>query len=495
MNGRITSKNLLMNSNSQVNDATYGSVVPSCESIFTDPPTGSHSPNGLYPPSSLGSSLGNLSCTTTAPCSFLTGDYNYANGSIIGTGSSADQLRTSSVTTRLYFDSLSLKNANLNTSGSGANLIIYVRKHLDIQGDTHMNGILYLADDATVNGSYKLHGAIAAGGLLNINGNSIAVDLSVVNEADFGGMCTKQHTDTIDHFELHYASSPLVCAPENITVYACKDSSCSNYYTGTINASVSPTSVSNGYWLGGNGLAFANGVASIQLKKNDSEPITIGIADSTPTAIGNTLCVAGNGTATTAACTMSFAEAGLLFDVPDKLAAKPATVLISAVKKDDSSQQCVPAFVGRKTIRFWSDYINPASFSGYTPQPMTVNNRAIGTSIMAASNQTLTFNSSGQTTVSVNYVDAGKMQLNAQYLGTGDDAGMDVNGADDFVSFPVGLCVTPKERNAECTNTDYATCAAYKKAGASFPLLVTAKAWQSDGIPISVIIQIPPLLR
>ncbi|QUN05576.1 hypothetical protein KDN34_15520 [Shewanella yunxiaonensis] len=460
---------------------TAAADVPYCYDIFTDPPTGSHDPNGLYPPASLGSSLGDLNCSKSAHCAFTPGDYNYANGSVTGNGSSDDQLSVSGISTRLYFDNLSLRNANLNTIGSGANLIIYIRHNLDIQGDSHINGILYLAPGATVNGSFKLDGAIAAGGILDPKGNSITVDLSVVDQADFGGMCIKQRTDTIDHFELHYASSPLVCAPETITVYVCKDSSCSSYYSGTINASVSPTAVSNGYWVGGNGLSFTDGVATIQLKKNDTAPITIGIADSTPTATDNTLCVAGSGTATTAACTMSFAEAGLVFDVPDKLAAKPATVLISAVKKDDSSQQCIPAFVGSKAIRFWSDYINPSSFSGYTPQPMTVNNQTVATSSTAASSQTLTFNSSGQATVNVDYADAGKMQLNAQYLGSGDDAGMDVSGADEFVSFPVGLCVTPQESNAECTNADYATCAAYKKAGASFPLIVTAKAWQSDG--------------
>ena len=57
----------------------------------------------------------------------------------------------------------------------------------------------------------------------------------------------------------------------------------------------------------------------------------------------------------------------------------------------------------------------------------------------AATPVSLAFDAQGQSTITVNYPDAGKVQLDARYDGTGSEAGLVTLGADQFVARPVGL--------------------------------------------------------
>lgn len=490
INGRVSSHNLTMNSGSKINDAKYGdiSTVPACNDVFTEPPSGNHSPYGLYPPSTLGPLLGDLTCNESSPCSFTPGDYNYRDGVFTEHGNKGNIVTSSGATTRLYFDNLSLKTTDINLSDGSEgekhpeNIIIYVRHNLDIQGDSNVDAIVYLAEGATVNGSFKLTGHIAAGAALTIEGGSIVVNSTYVNKADFGGMCTNSSvsTDTINHFQLEFSTSPTVCAPENITVLACENSDCSSLYTGSITASMSPESVTHGQWLGDNQLQFSQGKATIALQKNDAEPITIGISDSTPIATNPYICNDN------ASCSLAFAEAGFIFDVPDKLAGRPANVLIKAVKKDPQSQQCVSAFAStKKVLSFWSDFNSPMLQINGVYQRMQLDSTGIAHSqTEALSNvkysRTVDFNARGEATIAVNYADAGKLTLNAQYIGSGDDVGLNMTGSDSFVSFPAGLCVSPVESAAQCLSRN-SSCNGYRAAGDTFPVNIVAKQWQSDG--------------
>jgi MSHA biogenesis protein MshQ len=291
----------------------------------------------------------------------------------------------------------------------------------------------------------------------------------------------------IHHFEFDYTSSPLTCKPETMTVRACKDAAC-NLFTDPVQANLSLTPNTNGAWYVDanktNVVKFENGSATVALRNNVTTPITIGVTSSVPSTIAgsNTLCRSGSGALNIASCTLSFAESGFIFDVPDKLANKPTgNISISAVKTSDITQQCVPLFSRTtKNIDFWSSYINPITpISG---QAITVNNTVVGKQSSIATTLALAFDDTGKANIDVNYPDAGKMQLDAKYTGTGDEQGLVMTGSDQFVSFPVGLCVTPsaEESAAECSAGD-STCTVYKKAGESFDLFIQGKAWESDG--------------
>ncbi|MCX9114997.1 MSHA biogenesis protein MshQ [Aeromonas veronii] len=282
----------------------------------------------------------------------------------------------------------------------------------------------------------------------------------------------------IDHFQLDHSGQPLTCNPETVTVKACADASCSTLITDPVTATLSltPTSASNG-WIGGNTVTFSGGSTTVQLRNNTPTAVTIGVSGSTPTTkpFSTTLCKAGAGTPSAAACTLNFADSGFFFDVPDTYSNQPQTVTIKAVKKSDVTKQCVPGFASQtKNVKFWSSYITPAS-NPYNSQ-MSVNSSTIGASQGGATPLSLVFDAQGQSTITVKYPDAGKVQLDARYDGTGSEAGLVMLGADQFVARPVGLCITPPQGG--CAAGD-SSCPVFKKAGEAFQVDIKAMAWES----------------
>ncbi|MBS4704632.1 DUF6701 domain-containing protein [Aeromonas veronii] len=282
----------------------------------------------------------------------------------------------------------------------------------------------------------------------------------------------------IDHFQLDHSGQPLTCNPETVTVKACADAACTTLITDPVTATLSltPTSASNG-WIGGNTVTFSGGSTTVQLRNNTPTAVTIGVSGSTPTTkpFSTTLCKAGAGTPSAAACTLNFADSGFFFDVPDTYSNQPQTVTIKAVKKSDVTKQCVPGFASQtKSVKFWSSYITPAS-NPYNSQ-MSVNSSAIGASQGAATPLSLVFDAQGQSTITVKYPDAGKVQLDARYDGTGSEAGLVMLGADQFVARPVGLCITPPQ--GVCAAGD-SSCPVFKKAGETFQVDIKAMAWES----------------
>ncbi|QWL61348.1 MSHA biogenesis protein MshQ [Aeromonas jandaei] len=282
----------------------------------------------------------------------------------------------------------------------------------------------------------------------------------------------------IDHFQLDHSGQPLTCNPETVTVKACADAACTALITDPVTATLSltPTSASNG-WIGGNTVTFSGGSTKVQLRNNTPTAVAIGVSGSTPTTkpFSSTLCKAGAGTPSTAACTLNFADSGFFFDVPDTYSNQPQTVTIKAIKKSDVTKLCVPGFASQtKSVKFWSSYISPTG-NPYNSQ-MSVNSSAIGASQGAATPLSLAFDSQGQSTITVKYPDAGKVQLDARYDGTGSEAGLVMLGADQFVARPVGLCITPPQ--GVCAAGD-SSCPVFKKAGETFQVDIKAMAWES----------------
>ncbi|MFB0722696.1 DUF6701 domain-containing protein [Aeromonas salmonicida] len=321
--------------------------------------------------------------------------------------------------------------------------------------------------------------AVPTNFLLSLTGSTGSV--TNFHEIDNVRICALRSSPVgvqIDHFQLEHSGQALTCNPETVTIKACADAACSSLITDPVTATLSltPTSSSNG-WVGGNTVAFSGGSTTVQLRNNTASAVTIGVSGSTPTTkpFSTTLCKSGNGTPSVAACTLSFADSGFIFDVPDTYSNQPQTVTIKAVKKSDVTKQCVPGFASQtKSVKFWSSYISPAS-NPYNSN-MSVNNSVLGTSQGAATPVSLAFDAQGQSTMTVKYPDAGKVQLDARYDGTGNEADLVMLGADQFVARPVGLCITPPQGVCAVGN---ASCPVFKKAGETFQVDIKAMAWES----------------
>lgn len=292
----------------------------------------------------------------------------------------------------------------------------------------------------------------------------------------------------IDHFEFDHSGQALTCNPETLTIRACANASCSQLFTDPVSAILTPLKNGSNGWIAGsqvsyNGntatVTFSNGTAKLQLRNNLTSAMKVGVSGSIPSTkpLSETLCRAGSGALSTAACTLSFADSGFLFNVPDTLANKPQQVVMTAVRKDNTSQLCVPSFQKQtKRITFWSDYNMPAT--NLFGSQIRIDKTAIATTAVAPTAMDLYFNELGETTLKdVSYPDAGQMRLNARHDGSGDTAGLVMTGSDLFVSRPAGLCITPTE--GTCAAGD-ASCPVFKKTGEAFQLNIKGVAWQAD---------------
>ncbi|MGL4678000.1 MAG: DUF6701 domain-containing protein, partial [Plesiomonas shigelloides] len=194
----------------------------------------------------------------------------------------------------------------------------------------------------------------------------------------------------------------------------------------------------------------------------------------------STLCKVGNGTPSVAACTLYFADSGLIFDVLDTYSNQPQDVTISAVKKDDITKQCVPGFTGVRSVGFWGTYNNPNTNN--FGSKISIDGNAIATYAASVASPTpttlnLTFDNQGKATLKkVAYPDAGQMQLSASHNGSSETAGLVMTGSDTFMARPVGLCITPPQ--GVCAAGD-SSCPVFKKAGETFQVDIKAMAWES----------------
>jgi len=273
-----------------------------------------------------------------------------------------------------------------------------------------------------------------------------------------------------DHYRFSYASAALTCAPHSVSVSACADASCSTLYADPVSVTLTPSG-----WIGGNTRAFT-GATTAELSVTSAVTVSVGVSASAPAAIGGSNLCSIDGGAYSTDCTLSFADAGLLVDVPDYLSARGTTAAtIQAVRKSDNAAECVPAFANvSKNVSLWTGYDIPSSGTLAT----TLNGSPLSSSSGSPTIVALNFDGTGQATLpELNYADAGQKTLYARYNGSGSDAGLLLEGGDAYIARPIGLCV---DTGAFCGAAD-ASCDVFTKAGSPFPVTVTAVAWESDG--------------
>jgi MSHA biogenesis protein MshQ len=271
----------------------------------------------------------------------------------------------------------------------------------------------------------------------------------------------------VHHIEILHDGAALTCEPETVTLRACGNADCSMLFT---SEDVTVTLVPSG-WVDGDTITF-NGSTNGQLRKTTPGSVTLGTAAVVPAPLAATTCLVG----TTANCSLAFADAGFVFDVPNLTACKiSGDVALRAVKKSDDGIGCGPAFSGTRRVRFWSGYSAPSSGT----RQVVINGTAVGQSAAAATELALDFDANGAAVINVRYDDAGQVRLDAQYSGSDAEAGLELTGNDFFAGVPVGLAVYSTEPAAVCPSP-VAHCSPFKKAGAIFDLRIKAACWESD---------------
>jgi MSHA biogenesis protein MshQ len=231
----------------------------------------------------------------------------------------------------------------------------------------------------------------------------------------------------MDHYEIDIPVVGLTCQPSNITVRACANSTApctSNLATSSTSTTLSASSGS--FTNPGGATQSFIGSTSYTLATDTPTNVTIGLtspANTTPKCFA----LSGNTRTLLASCSFQVKTAAFIFSVPDFSAGDGSgNITISAQQEDDATKKCV-SFTPSGNVKMWTDYINPAT--GTKQATLTHgSDYTLPSSPPGSGNVPLVFNSSGQASISLNYWDAGKLRLNAEWN--------QVTGYSDFVVKP-----------------------------------------------------------
>ncbi len=289
-------------------------------------------------------------------------------------------------------------------------------------------------------------------------------------------------TKKVDHYEIIHGSDALTCQPAEVTVKACADESCSELYADNVTVTMSPTG-----WIGGDTHTFDNGSSVLKLSHTTPGTVTLGISSSEPYAdyccrnpAVDDLCVKDS-----AHCDMTFHDSGFIFDVTNQTSCKPSqSIEIKAVRKDDTTQLCVPAFADvEKSVDFWFKYQTPDTGA----EKLKIKGNAesdfkeIGASSSDKTAVKLNFDSNGTATFQVEYPDAGRLNLYAEYDNT--SSGLVMKGEDVYGGPGNGFVVKPWAFYIDIPDNPAARDAeggVFTKAGENFSLTVKAVCWQAN---------------
>ncbi|OUR64717.1 hypothetical protein A9Q79_05295 [Methylophaga sp. 42_25_T18] len=362
------------------------------------------------------------------------------------------------------------ENVDINKEGNIADFIVYLHtgsKFKAKKENLDFTGVIYGPNVSEVKfekEGVNFHGLIAiGGGAIKVMKENFSLTFTDDDVAAIEalGSCDS----ALDHFELSYAANGITCLASPITLKACANADCSALYTENVNVTLDPASG----WVS-NPVTVSSGTASLELQHTTAEDVVVDITASSVTPTGALQCFADN--VADATCTINFAEAGFVFDIPTQTACKPSIdVTIAAVKKSNITDQCVGALTGTQSVNFWSTYLNPATGTNTVDiSSTTIDTSSPGTPV------DLDFDINGEATFTVHYDDAGQVQIDASHTA---GSGLVLTGNDQFVSTPVMLTVYTDENNYECVSGD-ASCNRFKRAGESFDLKVNAACWEDD---------------
>jgi MSHA biogenesis protein MshQ len=332
----------------------------------------------------------------------------------------------------------------------------------------YLDGTLLTTATGTTNGSLPVSLSTLflgdnRGAATGLNGTGNSAD-GILDEAriynyDIGStgvtadMNATHGCGSFNHVRIQHDGAGLTCTPETVTVLACADSTCSTTYNGSV--TVDLTSPATG-WVT-DPITFTGGSTTASLRVTTPSTVTLGATATTPAAVFSTRCFSE----TTETCSLTFNDSGFVFDVPNHAADAVQTVTLSAVRKDDATQKCVPTFQNvTRSVNFSSNYINPNTGT------LAVNLN--GTNISGSGTAIdLTFNGTGDATLAVRYPDVGQVRLHASYALSASE---NMTGQDDFVARPAGFALVISGNPA----ADDANGNVFRHAGENFPITVRA---------------------
>lgn len=362
--------------------------------------------------------------------------------------------------------------------------------------DSRIDGVVWARVDRQVNNTRSTlinwfnvlenssQGAIPDDFLLSLAGSTGAsVNHHEIDNFRVCALKSREVGEQVDHFRFTLpASNGLTCDAADVQIQACANSNCSELYQPPVSVNLTPNASpsASGGWVNGPQINFSNGIAHLKLRRNTPGSVTVGVQNSTPTAkpFSTNLCRYGTGAYSAQNCSLVFSDSGFIIDVPHAYANQSVTAKISAVSKDDASQQCVPSFGDVvKSVNFWSSYINPNN----SDMSVGINSNLIGQSSSNATPINLNFDVNGEADFTLSYREAGSLALHARFNGSGDEQDLQLTGQANFIRVPRALVLSTNHSynsahpDGKCPAADL-SCLVFARAGEGFNLNIKAVA-------------------
>ena len=269
-----------------------------------------------------------------------------------------------------------------------------------------------------------------------------------------------------NHIRLTHPGQGLTCSPAEVTVEACANDDCSTLFSDPVEVTFS--SPANN-WVPNP--VTVNGQTDVQLSVTQPNTVTLE-ASAAPSAQNPTRCFSGS----VETCELTFLDSGFVVDVPDHVSGSLVSAKITAVRKDDESERCVPGFSDEtKEVSLWSQYSNPSSGT----LAVSVDGSALSTSAPGSA-RSLQFDSVGVADLELRYPDVGRITLNARHEGSGESAGLVMTGNGSFVARPAYFSLDIPGNPAA---TGVAEGNVFRSAGEPFPVTVSARNVDDDITP------------
>lgn len=271
----------------------------------------------------------------------------------------------------------------------------------------------------------------------------------------------------LDHIRIDHPGNGVTCSPQEIQLSACANADCSTLVDEPVDVALTSPA---GNWSA-DSFTFT-GQAAVDLQVPGADDVTLDAQALDPPADNATRCFVGS----TETCVMTWAEAGFLIDIPDHVAATVQPTNVEAVRTDDETLACTPAFSNEtKPVAFSSRYINPGS--GILALDVA------GTSVPVDGSGVeidLDFNADGVADIDVVYPDVGDVLLDALFEGQDDlEQDLVMAGQAQFITRPATFDLTI----AELTGAVDADGPVFTEAGALFDITVNARNADGDLTP------------
>ncbi|MEF3254447.1 MAG: hypothetical protein K6348_02605, partial [Deferribacterales bacterium] len=264
----------------------------------------------------------------------------------------------------------------------------------------------------------------------------------------------------VNHYRIEHDGIGLTCQPENVTIKACVDDNCTQTYSSSAKVILNKDSSSIGNYT-------FTGSTTASVVQQTPATVTLSLTNMNPAPTSNYQYKCINTSSGVETCNITFYDSGFVFDIQNDYSCKEQDVVIKAVRKDDYTHKCVPAFQNKTLpISFSYGYIEP-DVNPYNTKPL-INGTALDSTI------NLNFNNNGESNFRIKYNDAGKILIKASF----DNGTVKATGSDEATFRPYGFYVYTNTPNWEAENG--ADSSLFKKAGEEFNLKAKAVCWESD---------------